>query len=306
MATVMSDTSHAFQTNEEFVGMRVTAPDTSPVMAMFKKAKPVAVKGRGLVYYWGAGTRGRGGYGYVAENGNLPGGGKPATAQFSVTARLGVMTVEYSDHELKQMEGGTSMKNRESVAKDIAQEVALQRERILCDFFTRDDSVKARCAAAVTSPAVVAYSSIPIRCNVGDQLYSEPAPGTNDERLLSGTAIETSTYVMGIDTDVTDTAAGYTGGKITLSDTVEWEDDSVLIVKGAALATSILGTESHWDTVNDANFKYDSDDADTVNHGQETNSLPYYGGVDRSLYSMLNCGTIKRRVDQAEEGAQDE
>lgn len=292
MATVMSDLQHAFQTNERYVGMRITAPDTSALMAVFKRAKPEEVKGRGLVYYWGAGTRGRGGYSYVAENGDLPAGGKSATAQFSVTAQLGVMTVEFNDHELRQFKGGTSMQNRESVAKTLAWETNLQRERILCDFASRDDSVKARCAAAMTSPAVVAYSSIPIRCNVGDRLYSYPNPGSGDARLLTGSAVTTESYVLNIETDVTAEAAAYTGGKITMSATAEWADESVLVVKGAALATSILGMESHFDTVNDASFKYDADDAATVDHGQESGAVPFYGGVNRASYSMLNVGTI--------------
>ncbi len=282
---------YAYRTNEKYVGKRMTAPDTSPAMALFKAAKPNAVEGRALKFYWGAQTRGRGAGGYVAENGDMPAGGKAATSQLNVTARLGVMTVEMSDHEEQLMKRSSSMKNRAKIAGMLAEEVATQRQRILCDFFTRDDSVKAKCAAAVGG-VVTAYSSIPIRCVVGDRLQSYPDSSSGDARDLDTTSIDTESYVMNIETDATDESAAATGGKIILSDAVTYEDESVITVPDAALATSVLGIESHFDTVNDASFKWDADDAGTVDHGQETGSVPYYGGLDRSTLSMLNAGTI--------------
>lgn len=292
----MQDIQYAFRRNERFVGTRVTAPDTSPAMALFKAAKPNAVEGRALLFYWGAQTRCRGGSGYVAENGNLPAGGKAATSQMNVACRLGVMTVEFSDHEIQLMKRSTSALNRKKVAKTLAEEVAVQRQRILCDFFTRDDSVKGRCAAAV-SGATTVYSSIPIRFVVGDLVFSYPDPGSDEERLLTGTAIETESYVMNIETDATDNLAAATGGKIIMSTAVTYEDESVLTLPTGALATSVLGIESHFDTVNDASFQWDADDGDTVNHGQEEGGVPFYGGVDRSSLSMLNSGTINAGGD---------
>lgn len=290
-ASVMSDTQYAFRQSEEFVGDRMTSPDTSVIMAMFKDARPVEVAGRGLVHYWGSQTRGHGSSGYVAENGDFPAPGRAVTQQNSVTCRLGVMSVELSDHQVQQLAAGTSEQNGKTMAKILRDEVARQRQRILADLFTRDDSVKARCAAEVSAASAV-YSSIPIRFVVGDKVYSYPAPGTNDERLLTGTPVTTATYVNHIETDMTDVAAGYTGGKVTLSAAVTYADDSVLVLAGAALATSVLGIENHFDTVNDASFQWDSDDGGTVDHGQETSANPYYAGLQRSTYPNLNCQTI--------------
>jgi hypothetical protein len=227
----------------------------------------------------------------------MPGAGRAVTQQNYITGRMGAMTVEFSDAEIQAMKGGSSHKNREKVGKILSDEVKTQRARILADKMTRDDSVKARCAAAVTSPATTVYSSIPIRFVVGDKVQSYPDSDSGDARELDTTSVDTSTYVMNIDTDVTDTSTDYSGGKITLSTTVEYEDQSVLVVTGAALATSILGLEKHFDTALDSSFQWDADDHARVDHGVETSSVPTYAGLTRASYSNLNCGTINASGD---------
>ena len=289
--SVVADVQYALAQNEQFVGDRMMHPNTSVIMALFKKATLEDVKGRGLTALFDSQTRGHSGSGYVAENGDMPSPGRAATQQNSITARLGAMAVEFSDAQMQAMRTSSSAKNLQNIGKILQGEVNTQRERILADFFTRDDSVKAKCAAAVSGSTTV-YSSIPIRFVAGDKVYSYPDSSSGDARELDTTPVTTATYVMDIDTDVTDVNSDYTGGRITLSTAVTYEDQSVLVLPGAAIATSILGIESHFDNVIDGTFQWDADDGATVNHGTETGAVPYYAGLERSAYANLNCGVI--------------
>jgi hypothetical protein len=287
MATqAMSNIDYALQQNETYVGERITAGDSHAMMALFKKAKNVKPMGRRLIAYFNSVTRTRGGSGFIAENGDLPGGGVPATQQNYVTAQLGVLTVEYSDHEIQAMEMEPSHANAQKVSKDLMNEVRRERDRIAGLFASRDDGVLARADAAVTTD-VKMYSSIPIRAVVGDDVACFPqASSTGDERSFDGTDEFSTIYINAIEYDEVATDTGY-AGSITLSGTESISDRAVIRRVGHATGTNIYGLEAHFDTVNDTNFSgYDGDDDSTYDH------VDTYAGLARSTYSNLNVGTI--------------
>jgi hypothetical protein len=288
MATqAVSNIAYALRTNETFVGEVMASRKYDPFMALFRQAKDVRAGGRGLVAYFNAVTRSRGGSGLIAENGDLPGGGAPATQQNSVTAELGALTIEYSEHELQAMREEPAQKNRQSVARDLKNEVVRERDRILGLFASRDDGVLARCAQAV-SAATTVYSSIPIRLVEGDQVYSYPQNSSDgDERGLGGTEeIAAVRYVSDISFDTVDAVSGSYGSfQLSTADTLT--DDAVIRRALHSTSVNVYGLEAHIDTVNDSNFSgWDSDDDATNDH------VDTYAGLARSTYANLNVGTI--------------
>lgn len=304
----IADIQYELKNSEEWVGRRLTKaePKGNPVWALWRMAKGRAVEGRALRAYFNSTTRGRGRAHNVAENGALPTGGQTATQQNYVDALFGALAFEVNDAEVAAWKGRKKAANRETLAKKMVEAVTTHRERMLADFFTRDDSVKARILDGYgTDASSLAwfYSTIPVRLVVGDLLTSyEQTTNAGDERLLTtAAAIEavsavatTPVYVDDIDVDIDQAGAC---AKVTMSRAVDGSGDvgqPVVLVYGAALATSGYGLESLFDTVLPATttFGWDAYDYGTVDHGQETGAANYYAGLIRANYANLNSGLM--------------
>lgn len=296
----IADIQYELKNSEEWVGRRLTKaePKGNPVWALWRGAKLRAIEGRGLIAYFNATTRGRGRAHYVAENGVLPTGGQSAGQQNYVTAKFGALAFEVNDAEVAAWKGRSKAANRESLAKKMVEVVTTQRERMLADFFTRDDSVKARGLTGygtLAASSAEIFSTIPCRLVVGDKIAGyEQTAAAGDERKLTTAAAITGSYVNDIDIDV-DTAGAI--AKITIAAAVDSSGDvgqTVYVVAGAALAESVYGIESHFDTVLPAHttFRWDTYDHADCDHGQTHGAAPSYAGLARGSYANLNSGLI--------------
>ena len=289
--TVLGDIDFALKLNEKFVGERITAPDTSPLMALYRQAPDQRAEGRSLKAYFNYTTRLRGTARHVAENGDLPSGGRAATDQANITARLGALEVSYSDHELQAFRGKGSKHTRLTVARDLARNVKLQRERILADWMGRNDGVKGRTGSAEGSSTTL-YSSIPIRFCPGDVIAGY-ADSSGDARGFAGAEAGNGVvYVQSISWDEKDTSSAYEG-RINLSAASTFANNSILVVAGSvdesgdAAIEPVLGWEAHFDTVNDGNWDgWDADDDVTYDHVDE------YAGLTRSSDYLANVQTV--------------
>jgi len=286
----LTNISNALYKKEKYIGDMLANPGKEPILTVINSAKKETKAGQDLKEYVKVKIRPSGGWMLTTEGGNYPAGQPQLSIEGYQEPRLITHTLEYTTHALAALNNQPAGKVGETVAKDIELFLDTARRRKSRLFTGRGDMVLARAAAAGTSATFTSTTDVPVRACIGDYLIAYTAATDNEERLYQ--AADTGASYIG---DAATTAmvyvndVDYDANTVTLSrSTAIWSDDAVLVPYGASSSnyTGPQGIEALYDTVNDASFAWDSEDAASIDHVDTIFNLV------RSTYSQLNVSTV--------------
>lgn len=281
----LSNITDALYKREEYLGEMLTKPGKEPILTIMNAATKSTKTGQDLKEHFKVKLRPSGGWSLTTEGGDYAAAQPMLADEGYQVPRLITHSIEYTVHALAAMKNQTPGQIGETVAKDISSFLAAARRRKARMFTGRGDGVLARATAAGTSTTFTSTTDVPVRAVVGDYVTAFKASTANEERLYQaedtgvGYIGTTHLFVNDLDPDA---------NTITLSGTGIWSDDAVLVPDGFSSTnkTAPQGLEALYDTVLDSSFKWDAEDAATVDHIDTIFSLA------RASITQLNVNTV--------------
>jgi len=282
----LTNIADALYKKEDYLGEMLSNPGKEPILAIINSATKTTNTGQNLREHFKVKIRPSGGWGLTTEGGDYAAAQPMSADEGYQVPRLINHSLEYTVHALAAMNHQTPGQVGETVAKDVASFLATARRRKARLFTGRGDMVLGRASAANTSATFTSTTDVPIRAVQGDYVTMFKATTSGEERLYqdedTGTAYVGTTHRFVNDVD-------YDANTVTFdASTGIWGTHSIMVPDGCTSSnkTGPQGMEALYDTVNDASFAWDGDDAASVDHVDTIYTLV------RSTLSQLNVNTV--------------